>query len=71
MTMSDMLYETEKRFWEFAIPLLESDPPGLEKFINFGYSFYKRYQSMDFITKSLFWAYLGLTFGLAFGIIIS
>jgi hypothetical protein len=69
MSILDMLHETERRFWDYAIPILESEAPIMKKFINLGYSTYQRYRPMNFITKSLIWACLGLTFGLAFGII--
>jgi hypothetical protein len=69
MTILEMLHQTERRFWDYAIPLLESEIPIMKKFIHLGYSSYQRYRPMNFLAKSVFWACLGLTFGLAIGII--
>jgi hypothetical protein len=69
MTILEILHETERRFWDLTIPLLESKDPIMKKFILLGYSFYQRYRPMNFLAKSAFWACLGMTFGLAIGII--
>jgi hypothetical protein len=70
MTILEMLHETERLFWDFTIPLLESETPLMKKFILLGYSSYQKYRPLNFLVKSAFWASLGLTFGLAIGIII-
>ena len=69
MTILEMFHQTERRFWDFTIPLLESEDPVIKKFIHLGYSFYQRYRPMNFLAKSVFWAILGMAFGLAFGIV--
>lgn len=70
MTILKMLHKTERRFWDFTIPLLESEAPVMKKFIHLGYATYQSYRPLNFLAKSLFWACLGLTFGLGIGIII-
>ena len=71
MNLLQIVNKSEMRFWEYFIPLLESEAAVLKKFINIGYFSYQRYKPMSFVYKSFFWASLGLIFGLVIGIFIA
>ena len=71
MGLSELIKESEIKFWDYAIHLLESEASTLTKFINVGYQSYQRYRLMNFIHKSFFWASIGLMFGLILGLFIA
>jgi len=70
VNLFELIQKSEMRFWDFTIPILESEATPVRKFLNFGYHSYQRYRLMNFILKSFFWASIGLTFGLALGLIV-
>ncbi len=60
----------EIRFWEMAIPLMSSKSPMVNKLVKVGYQIYNQYQPRNLLFKMLFWSSMGLSFGLAIGLLI-
>ncbi len=67
MRTNNLLDRAETRFWEFIIPILETETSFIEKIVNALYFSYQRYRRINFFLKSFFWGCIGLTFGLFVG----
>lgn len=67
MRTDNFLHRAENRFWDFIIPILETETIFVENIVNALYFSYKRYRMMNFLFKSFFWGCIGLTFGLFIG----
>jgi predicted DNA-binding ribbon-helix-helix protein len=67
MKTTKLSHRIENRFWDFVIPILETETFFVEKLVNTLYYTYKRYRLMNFFFKSFFWGCMGLTFGLFIG----
>jgi len=63
-------YVIENKFWDFVIPLLESENETVEWLVNFGYRISKNLPGRSFFFQAIFWICMGTIIGLAVGLIL-
>ena len=68
--LQDLWKQIEVRFWHrIAIPLLDTNSEAVKSIVSVGYHSMKRYQPMNNFYKAFMWVFMGLSFGLAIGLL--
>ena len=62
-------YVIENKFWDFVIPLLESENETVEWLVNLGYRISQNLPGRSFLFQAIFWICMGTIIGLALGLI--
>lgn len=63
-------YTIENKFWDFVIPLLESENETVEWLVNIGYRISQNLPKRSFLFQAIFWICMGTMIGLVIGMLV-